>query len=281
MSRYIHGPTDPHKVARLEHQAVFIGERVLRGFAAREGDRVLDLGTGVGAMMAQLIHHFPGICVVGLDRQRSALQTAQAHHPEAIYVVGDAMDLPFTDQAFDHVHGSCIIEHVADPMGALREVRRVLRPGGTCRFLEVEKSSLRTVPAYPEVMEVIAALNEAQIAANADDPFIGQRLGSLLLAAGFQSVETRPLHIVGTNDDSGHYRDFSRVFVDIFESVEGLLGSGMRRRSARRRSESARSRKSPTPGCITPPSSPPPRVRTERSHEVSAQTSLRRGARQV
>jgi SAM-dependent methyltransferase len=227
MSEYIHGPSDPHEVARLEHQAEFIGERALRGFPAREGDRVLDLGTGVGAMAAQLIRQFPGICVVGLDRQRSALQTAQAHHPEAIYVEGDAMDLPFPDQAFNHVHGSWIIEHVPDPVVALREVRRVLRPGGTCHFLEVENASLRTVPAYPEVMEVMAKLNESQVAADAGDPFIGQRLGTLLVAAGFQDVEARPLHVVGTHDDLVHYRDFSRIFVDIFESVEGLLGPAM------------------------------------------------------
>src|SRR5918995_860125 len=75
MREYIHGPTDLDEVARLEHQAVFIGERALRGFPAQAGDRVLDLGTGVGAMAAQLLRLFPGACVVGLDRQRSALQT--------------------------------------------------------------------------------------------------------------------------------------------------------------------------------------------------------------
>jgi ubiquinone/menaquinone biosynthesis C-methylase UbiE len=227
MNEYIHGPTDPNEVARLEHQAVFIGERALHGFAARGGDVVLDLGTGIGAMVAQLLRHHPGIRVVGLDQQRSALQTAQANHPEAIYVVGDAMELPFPDGAFDHVHGSWIIEHVPNPVVALREVRRVLRTGGTCRFLEVDNASLRTVPEYPEVVTVMTALNQAQVAANAGNPFIGQRLGELLAAAGFSNVEARPLAIVGSADDPAHFQDFSQVFVDIFESVEGLLGAAM------------------------------------------------------
>ena len=227
MSQYIHGSTDPHEVARLEHQAVFIGERALRGFNVKAGERVLDLGTGVGAMVAQLLRHFPGIRVVGLDRQRSALQTAQANHPDAIYVEGDAMNLPFPDQAFDHVHGSWIIEHVPDPVAALREVRRVLRIGGTCRFLEVDNASLRTAPAYPDVVAVIAALNQTQVAANAGDPYIGQRLGELLSAAGFTHVDARPMTIAGSGDDPAHYRDFSRIFVDIFESVEELLGPEM------------------------------------------------------
>jgi ubiquinone/menaquinone biosynthesis C-methylase UbiE len=227
MREYIHGPSDPHEVARLEHQAVFIGERTLKDFPAQAGDRILDLGTGVGAMVAQLLRLFPGIQVVGLDRQRSALQTAQELHPDAIYVGGDAMDLPFPNEAFDHVHGSWIIEHVPDPVVALGEVRRVLRIGGTCRFLEVDNASLRTVPEYPEVVSVITALNAAQVAADAGDPFIGQRMGPLLAAAGFSHVEVRPLPIAGTEEDPAHYRDFSRVFVDIFESVEEMLGPAM------------------------------------------------------
>jgi SAM-dependent methyltransferase len=227
MSEYIHGPTDPDEVARLEHQAVFIGPRALLGFAPREGDLVLDLGTGVGAMAGQLLYHYPGIRVVGIDRQRSALQTAHANHPEAIYVVGDAMNLPFPDGVFDHIHGSWIIEHVPDPIVALREVRRVLAPGGTCRFLEVDNASLRTSPEYAEVVTVMAALNQTQIAANAGDPFIGQRLNELLVTAGFTDVEVRPLKIMGSADDPVHYRDFSRVFVDIFESVAELLSPSM------------------------------------------------------
>jgi ubiquinone/menaquinone biosynthesis C-methylase UbiE len=94
-------------------------------------------------MAAQLLRLYPGIRVVGLDRQRSALQTAQTNHPEALHVLGDVTDLPFPDRTFDHVHGSWIIEHVPDPVAALRDVRRVLRPGGTCRFLP-DNRPLRT-----------------------------------------------------------------------------------------------------------------------------------------
>jgi hypothetical protein len=53
MSHSIHGLTDPQEIARREHQAAFIAERALCDFSARPGDLVLDLGTGVGAMVGQ------------------------------------------------------------------------------------------------------------------------------------------------------------------------------------------------------------------------------------
>jgi hypothetical protein len=83
------------------------------------------------------------------------------------------------------------------------------------------------MPEYAEVVTVMAALNQTQIAANAGDPFIGQRLNELLVTAGFTDVEVRPLKIMGSADDPVHYRDFSRVFVDIFESVAELLSPSM------------------------------------------------------
>jgi methylase of polypeptide subunit release factors len=65
---YVHGSTDQREVARLVRQAEFVATFSLVDFDAPPGARVLDLGTGVGAMARQLALRFPGIELVGIDR---------------------------------------------------------------------------------------------------------------------------------------------------------------------------------------------------------------------
>ena len=134
MADYIHGGTDLREVARLIKQAlVWVAPRMLQDFTASPGMRVLDLGTGVGVMAAALVRRHPAIEVWGLDVRAAQLRQAKALHPVANYVQGHAARLPFPDASFDRVDASWVLEHVPDPAAVLREVCRILIPGGNLR----------------------------------------------------------------------------------------------------------------------------------------------------
>jgi SAM-dependent methyltransferase len=97
---------------------------------AQGGRRVLDLGCGDGAFAAELIE--AGCVVTMADVAGEALRRARARAPgaEAVLLVEGA-PLPFAEDAFDMVWAGEVLEHVADVVGLLAEVRRVLRWGGT------------------------------------------------------------------------------------------------------------------------------------------------------
>ena len=94
------------------------------------GDRVLDLGCGDGAFAAAVAR--AGAVVTMADVAREAVRRARARVPEAEAVVlEEGAPLPFAEDAFDLVWAGETLEHVADVVGLLAEVRRVLRWGGT------------------------------------------------------------------------------------------------------------------------------------------------------
>jgi ubiquinone/menaquinone biosynthesis C-methylase UbiE len=222
---YIHGSHDTRERNRLEHMARFVAPWALAGFQGRPGERILDLGSGVGAMTGQLLARCdPTTIVVGLEIQDAALRTSQAAQPRANFIHGDVQRLPFAGAVFDQVCGFWILKHLPAPVVALREARRVLKPGGRCHVLEVENASFRTVPPIPAADAVMAELSRRQAVDGAGDPWIGRRLGDLLEEAGFREVDAHPVDLVGTAADPVSYRDFNRVFVDIFESVGEILG---------------------------------------------------------
>ncbi len=222
MSDYIHGGTDAREVARLEKQARFVGAWSLRRFDAPPGARVLDLATGVGAMAGELWRTFPGIRLVGLDSSPDQLSVAKANHPEAAYVRADGSRMPFRDGTFDRVHCTWLLEHVRKPVDILMEVRRVLRVGGYCQFLEVDNATFRTRPEIPEVVEVMRALNEAQLRGGGD-PYVGQKLEAYLRQAGFSRVEVERSLLRGDASDPAFFRAFAVEFAEIFESVDEAL----------------------------------------------------------
>lgn len=223
MAGYIHGGTDAREVARLEKQARFVAPWSLEGFDARPGDRVLDLATGVGAMAGQLLQRFPGIRLTGVDLQRAQLLQAKTNHPGPGYVQGNGARLPFRDGTFDRVHCSWLLEHVPNPLEVLREVRRVLRPGGVVQFVEVDNASFRTVPEAPEVIAAFDALNRTQEQAGGD-PFVGPKLEAYFREAGFHAVEAQPTPIRGDASDPVFFQAFIEEFAEIFESTDEALG---------------------------------------------------------
>jgi demethylmenaquinone methyltransferase/2-methoxy-6-polyprenyl-1,4-benzoquinol methylase len=104
--------------------------------AVRQGDRVLDAccGTGDLAIAAQ---RAGAAEVIGLDFSEEMLERARQKAPELEWVRGDALALPFADESFDAATVGFGIRNVDDLEAGLRELRRVLRPGGRVAILEI------------------------------------------------------------------------------------------------------------------------------------------------
>ena len=103
---------------------------------ARPTDRVLDVATGTG-MVAQALHDQYGCTVVGLDQSADMLRMAAQRDGvyEAI-VEGRAETLPFGDAAFDHLTFTYLLRYVDDPAATMRELARVVKPGGRVAMVE-------------------------------------------------------------------------------------------------------------------------------------------------
>lgn len=96
----------------------------------------LDVACGSGRLTAELRRQAPRGFVAGLDFSGRMLDVAASEAPGPGYVRGDGLALPFTDGSFDAVTIAFGLRNLTDPVRGLREMRRVLRPGGRAVVLE-------------------------------------------------------------------------------------------------------------------------------------------------
>ena len=114
--------------------------------AVRPGDRVLDACCGTGDLAVACARI--GGRVTGLDFSKRMLEHAQRKAPEVEWVRGDLLSLPFTDGAFDAATIGFGIRNVEDLERGLRELRRVLRPGGRLGVLEITRPRGALAPFF-------------------------------------------------------------------------------------------------------------------------------------
>ena len=114
------------------------------GFNEFGGARLLEVGCGMGTDLLQFAR--AGASVTGIDLTPRSIQTSQQHF--AVYgahgdfAISDAEHLPFADESFDVIYSNGVLHHTPDTAGAVREVHRVLRPGGQARVMLYHRGSL-------------------------------------------------------------------------------------------------------------------------------------------
>lgn len=174
-----------------------------RAAAAANGGRALDIASGTGDIARRLAAS--GARVVALDISLEMLRIAQAKlHEAALYVQGDAEQLPFPDGAFEAVTIGFGLRNVPDRERALREMRRVLAPGGRLVVLEFATPRSRAVrwlydrysfAVIPRVAGWLARNPDAYryLVASIREFPDRETLAAMLRAAGFDRVRCTDL----------------------------------------------------------------------------------------
>jgi SAM-dependent methyltransferase len=159
----------------------------------RTGQSVLDVGCGPGTITADLALLVAPGEVVGLDAVTDVVGQARAHAEgrgltNLRFEVGDLYSLPYADESFDVIHLHQVLQHLADPVGALVALRRVLAPGGILAARDSDYAAFTWAPVDP-LLDRWRALYFAVTEHNGHDAAIGPRLLAHARAAGFEDVE--------------------------------------------------------------------------------------------
>jgi SAM-dependent methyltransferase len=158
----------------------------------KPGMRLLDCGCGPGTITVGLARAVGDSFVVAMDIDPSQVaMTEQLARLQGLTQLqaeqASVYDLPFPDRSFDAVFSHALFEHLADPLAALRQLRRVLKPGGLVGIASPDWDGNVYGPRDPEVDEAIKAYTTFQ-ARNGGNPFVGRDLGRLLSHAGFVGI---------------------------------------------------------------------------------------------
>jgi 2-polyprenyl-3-methyl-5-hydroxy-6-metoxy-1,4-benzoquinol methylase len=186
---YTHGHADPvlqsHRWRTVANSAGYLAAHL------RPGLDLLDVGCGPGTLTVDLARLVAPGRVVGIDVSEAPLAEAREHAARAgldvRFEVGDGYALGAADGSFDVVHAHQMLQHLTDPVAALREMARVTRPGGLIAVRDVDYAATTWFPANPgldrwlDLYGRVARRNDAE-------PDAGRRLLSWAHAAGLREV---------------------------------------------------------------------------------------------
>ncbi|MEO1159006.1 MAG: methyltransferase domain-containing protein [Pseudomonadota bacterium] len=224
-SEYIHG-SSPEEQRRLSLLNGILNESCLRELDLQPGEKVLDLGSGLG-QFTRLIARTVGSegRVVGIERDRHQILQAKSRadssgESELVeFRKGDALELPLTGSelgSFDLAHARFLLEHVPRPARVIAQMVRSVRPGGRVFVSDDDHDNFRPWPE-PVGFQTLWQAYVRSYERLGNDPYVGRRLVSLLRDAGLTSIRNTCVFFGGC---AGNER-FQAVADNLIGALEG------------------------------------------------------------
>lgn len=188
MATYTHGHHETvlrsHNVRDIANSAEYLRPHL------QATTRLLDVGAGPGSITADFASIVAHVTATEINADALSLSrdlvTAKGL-ANVDFSIEDVHALSFPDDSFDVVHTHQVLQHVEDPVQALREMRRVAVPGGIVAARDADYAGFHWFPLLPELDRWLA-LYRAAARANGGEPDAGRRLLSWARAAGFEDV---------------------------------------------------------------------------------------------
>lgn len=187
---YIHGHHESvlrsHRWRTAENSAGYLLDSL------EPGQRLLDVGCGPGTITLDLASRVAPGRVIGIDAEAEVIAQAEKLRREkgaaqVSFATGNVYELDFGDASFDVVHAHQVMHHLRNPVAALTEMRRVLRPGGVLGVRESDYGAFVWSPPDPLLDRWLELYHQVS-ARNGGDPHAGRNLLGWVRAAGFTDV---------------------------------------------------------------------------------------------
>ena len=194
-NNYVHGYTERESV-RLEDQANCLSELIHHDSIFPEGSVILEAGCGVGAQTKIVSQKNPTSKFVSVDisgdsihKARSLIRSLKINNVE--FHKADIFDLDFPDEFFDHIFVCYVLEHLSNPLEALKSLKRVVKKGGSIIVVEGDHGSAYFYPYSRYAQEAIDTQIKLQ-SINGGNALIGRQLYPLLVESGFINCRVSP-----------------------------------------------------------------------------------------
>jgi SAM-dependent methyltransferase len=187
---YTHGHHESvlrsHRWRTAENSAAYLLPELAAGMS------LLDIGCGPATITADLSERLDPGRVTALEATEAALELARAEvaargRSNIDFLIGDVHQLDLPDAAFDVVHAHQVLQHLARPVDALREMRRVCRPGGVVAARDSDYAAFTWYPHLP-ALSAWQDLYRRAARDNGGEPDAGRQLHAWARAAGFTDI---------------------------------------------------------------------------------------------
>ena len=196
------------ELKRLSHQASIaldLERKLWKDCGLTDGMKAIDLACGPGITSSAIAELIPGGQVLGVDISQELIDVAKANNQKnpldnLSFQTGNVYDLDLKENSFDFAYSRFLFQHLEHPVKALRNVLRILKPGGIYCIADVDDGWLMVYPELKAFSSFTSAAAQNQ-RKNGGDRFVGRKFSAYFKEAGFTQVNQFVVPI--TSEDIG------------------------------------------------------------------------------